>query len=167
MFDLSFDEIAGIVERTPAAARQLASRARRRVRGAAAPAADVARSRALVIAFLAASRAGDFQRLIALLSPDALLRADELAIRTAGANQQQGAPALSAEVRGAVQIANAFSGKAGAATPALINGSPGAVWAMGGQVRAAFVFTFARDKIAAIDLIMNPTHLARLDTKLD
>ena len=76
MFDLSFEEIAPIVDRTPAAARQLASRARRRVHGAAAPATDVARHRELVDAFLAASRDGDFDRLLAVLSPDVVLRAD-------------------------------------------------------------------------------------------
>src|SRR5947199_1934596 len=90
MFDLSFEEIAPIVERTPTAARQLASRARRRVRGGTAPATDLAHRRELVAAFLAASRDGDFERLVSVLSPDVVLRADELALRTAA--NRPGAP---------------------------------------------------------------------------
>ena len=166
MFDLSFDEIAPIIERTPAAARQLASRARRRVRGAEAPAADVARHRELVGAFLAASRDGDFGRLLAVLSPQVVLRADDVAVRTAAARQKQGAPALAAQVRGASQVAGVFQGRAAAAQPALIDGEPGAVWAMGGKVRSAFLFTFAGGRITGIDLIMEPEQLAALDVKL-
>jgi RNA polymerase sigma-70 factor, ECF subfamily len=144
MFDLSFEEIAPIVDRTPAAARQLASRARRRVHGAAAPAIDVARDRQLVDAFLAASRDGDFDRLLAVLSPDAVLRAD----------------ATSA------QVANAFKGRATAALPALIDGQAGAVWAVRGQVRSAFVFSIAGGKITGIDLVMDEGHLGQLDIEI-
>jgi RNA polymerase sigma-70 factor (ECF subfamily) len=166
MFDLSFDEIAPIVDRTPAAARQLASRARRRVRGVEAPAADFARHRELVSAFLAASRDGDFERLLAVLSTDVVLRADDLAVRTAAAHQQHGAPVLASEVRGASRVADTFKGRARAALPALIDGHAGAVWAMGGQVRAAFVFTIQSDRIVAIDLTMDPGHLAGLNVTL-
>ncbi len=172
MFDLPFEEIAPIVERTPAAARQLASRARRRVHGAAAPPTDVARNRELVTAFLAASRDGDFERLLAVLSPDAVLRADATSVRVAAANQDRGGPILTPEVQGAVQVANAFKGRATAALPALIEGEPGAVWAVRGHVRSAFVFTIenGRDdedgKIAGIDLVMDPDHLAALDIEL-
>jgi RNA polymerase sigma-70 factor (ECF subfamily) len=165
MFDCSFEEIAPIVDRTPEAARQLASRARRRVRGAAAPATDVARHRELVSAFLAASRDGDFERLLAVLSSDAVLRADELAVRTAAANQR-GAPRLAPEVRGAQLVADAFKGRARGALPALIDGDAGAVWAMGSQVRAAFVFTIERSIITEIDLVMDPAHLAKLDVEI-
>src|SRR5262249_12839262 len=112
MFDLSFEEIAPIVDRTPAAARQLASRPRRRGRGAEPPAADLARHRELVSAFLAASCEGDFERLLAVLAPDAVLRADPVAVRTAAANQRRGAPLLTAEIRGAPQVAEAFKGRA-------------------------------------------------------
>jgi RNA polymerase sigma factor (sigma-70 family) len=161
MFDLSFDEIATIVDRTPAAARQLASRARRRVRGAVAPAADVAHNRELVGAFLAASRDGDFERLVAVLSPDVVLRADELSVHTA--KQRQGAPVLEPEVRGAAQVAASFRGRARAALPAIIDREPGAIWVSGGQVRAAFLFTIARGQITGIELIMDPDHLAELD----
>ena len=165
MFDLSFEEIAPIVERTPAAARQLASRARRRVRGGTAPAADLARRHELVAAFLAASRDGDFERLLAVLSPEVVLRADELALRTAAANQR-GAPRLAAEVHGARQVADAFKGRARGALPARIDGEPGAVWAVHGQVRAAFVFEIAGAQIAAIDLIMEPARIAELEVEI-
>ncbi|WP_242336838.1 MULTISPECIES: sigma-70 family RNA polymerase sigma factor [Anaeromyxobacter] len=164
MFDLSFEEIAPIVDRTPAAARQLASRARRRVRGAEAPSA--APNRALVSAFLAASRDGDFEGLLAVLSPDAVLRADELAVRTAAAREKHGAPRLAPEVRGSAEIAQAFKGRSRGASPALIDGEPGAVWAVDDKVRAAFVFTIAHGKITAIDLVMDPARLAGLDFEI-
>src|SRR5207247_2122857 len=132
MFDLPFDEIAPVVGRSPAAARQLASRARRRVRGAAtAPDADLTRRREIVDAFLAASRGGDFDALLALLDPDVVLRADPAAVR-AGATR---------EVRGAAAVADTFSGRARFAQPALVNGAVGAVWAPGGQPRVVFGFT--------------------------
>ena len=167
MFDLSFDEIAPIVDRTPEATRQLASRARRRVRGAEEPAIDLARRRKVVSAFLAASRHGDFEGLLAVLSPDAVLRADGPAVKMAAARQRQGAPFLAPEIRGAALVANSFKGRARAALSALIDGEAGAVWAVRGQVRAAFVFTFEHDTVTAIDLITAPQHLAELDVKLD
>jgi RNA polymerase sigma-70 factor (ECF subfamily) len=167
MFNLSFEEIACILNRTPVATRQLASRARRRVRGVEAPEADIARHRELVSAFLAASREGDFERLIAVLSPDVVLRADDLAVRMAAANQRRGAPKLAPEARGATRVADAFKGRARAALPALINGEAGAVWAMGAQVLAAFLFTIEHGKISEIDLVMQPGHLAELEVKID
>jgi len=167
LFDLSFEEIAPILDRTPAAARQLASRARRTVRGAAAPAPDIARQRELVSAFLAASRDGDFERLVAALSPDVVLRADDLAVRMAAANQQRGAPVLKSEEHGASRVATAFKGRARAALPAIIDGGAGAVWAVGGQVRAAFVFTIDGGKISAIEIIMEPARLAELAVKIE
>lgn len=165
MFNLSFEEIARILDRTPTAARQLASRARRRVRGTEAPAADIALHRELVSAFLAASRDGDFERLVAVLSPDVVLRADEAAVRTAAARQAQGAPALDAEAHGASHIARTFQGRARGASPALIDGEPGAAWAVGGRVLAAFLFTIEGDKITGIDIVMDPAHLAELEVK--
>src|SRR5437763_679870 len=167
MFDLSFDESAPIVDRTPDAARQLASRARRRVRGAEAPLTDLARHRELVNAFLAASRNGDFGRLLAVLSPDVVLRGDDLAVRTAAANRRYGAPLLAPEARGASVVADAFKGRATAALPAVIDGEAGAVWAVSGQVRAAFLFTIRAEKITGIDLVMDPGHLAELDVTID
>jgi RNA polymerase sigma-70 factor (ECF subfamily) len=167
MFDLSFEEIAPIVERTPDAARQLASRARRRVRGAQAPATDLARHRELVDAFLAASRDGDFERLLAVLSPDVVLRADDLAVRVAAGRQRYGAPDLAPEVRGGPSVANVFKGRASEALPAVIDGEAGAVWAVGGQVRAAFLFRIQGERITGIELVMEPAHLAGLDVKID
>jgi RNA polymerase sigma-70 factor (ECF subfamily) len=123
----------------------------------------VARHRDVVIAFLAASRDGDFQRLVAALSSDVVLRADELAVRTAAS--RPGAPALAAEVRGAPLVAEAFKGRARGATPALIDGEAGAIWATGGQVRAAFLFTIEHGMISAIDLVMDPARLAELDVE--
>lgn len=166
MFDLSFEEIAPIVNRTPVAARQLASRARRRVRGAEAPAPNRAVHRELVGAFLAASRDGDFERLLAVLSPDVVLRADEIAVSTAAARERRGAPVLAPEVRGAAGVAECFKGRARGALPALIDDEPGAVWAVGGHVRAAFRFAIEDSKISAIDLVMDPRDLAELNVKI-
>jgi RNA polymerase sigma factor (sigma-70 family) len=167
MFDLSFEQIAPIVDRTPAAARQLASRARRMLRGAAAaPAADVARQRELVNSFLAASRDGDFEQLVAVLSRDVVMRADEAAVRTAAANRRRGAPDLTPKVRGGSAVADIFKGRAHAALPALIDGEAGAVWMVAGRVLSAFLFTIAHDKITDIDLIMDPVRLAELDVNI-
>jgi RNA polymerase sigma factor (sigma-70 family) len=166
MFDLPFAEIARILNRTPTAARQLASRARRRVRGGEIPAADITLHRELVSAFLAASRDGDFERLVAVLSPDVVLRADERAVRAAAVNRGHGAPELAAEIRGAARVAGTFKGRAQAALPALIDGEAGAVWATGGRVHSAFVFTVEGAKITGIDIIMDTAHLAELDLKI-
>lgn len=166
MFDLPFEDIARILSRTPTAARQLASRARHRVRGTDVPAADISLHRELVAAFLAASRDGDFERLIAVLSPEVVLRADEPAVRAAAASKGRGAPELSAEVLGALRVANAFKGRARGASPAIIDGEAGAVWAIGSRVQAAFVFTIERTRITAIDIVMDRAHLAGLDISI-
>jgi RNA polymerase sigma-70 factor (ECF subfamily) len=165
-FDVSFEEIARILNRTPTAARQLASRARKRIRGRQAPAVDIAQHRELVGAFLAASRDGDFERLVAVLSPEVVLHADERAVHAAAVNRGHGAPELAAEIRGAARIANTFKGRAQAALPALIDGEPGAVWAIGGRVQSAFVFTIEGGKITAIDIVMDTAHLAELDVRI-
>jgi RNA polymerase sigma-70 factor (ECF subfamily) len=165
LFDLSFEEIAPIVDRTPDAARKLASRARQRVRGGPSPARELAHHQQLVGAFLAASRDGDYQRLLAVLSPDVVLRADPVALRAAAANPL-GAPKLAPQVEGAARVADAFKGRARGALPALIDARPGAVWAVAGQVRVAFKFSIAADKIAAIELVMDPAELAKLDVLL-
>ncbi|MDQ6602006.1 MAG: RNA polymerase subunit sigma-70, partial [Chloroflexota bacterium] len=164
LFAVPFDEIAPIVGRSPAAARQLASRARRRVRGAApVPGADLARQRAVVAAFLAASRGGDFAALLAVLDPDVVLRADRAAVDAGAARQGKGAPKLVPEIRGALAVANTFSGHAQAAQPALVNGAAGAVWAPGGRPRVVFGFTITRGKIVAIDILADPARLRQLD----
>jgi RNA polymerase sigma-70 factor (ECF subfamily) len=164
MFAIPFDEIAGIVGRSPAAARQLASRARRRVQGAAPdtwipgdPPADRTRQRAVVDAFLAASRSGDFEALLALLDPDVVLRADEAAVRTGG---------IAAELRGAAAVAATFAGRAKGAQPALVDGAVGLAWAPGGRPRAVFDLTFAEGRIVAVDLLLDPDVLDDLDVVL-
>ncbi len=157
MFAVPFDEIAPIVGRSPAAARQLASRARRRVQGTApGPDADPGRQRQVVDAFLAASRGGDFEALLGVLDPDVVLRADPAAVRTGALR----------EVRGATAVANTFSGRAQAAQPALINGAAGLVWAPGGRPRVAFSFTMSRGKIVAIDMVADAERLRELDLSI-
>jgi len=154
MFAMPFDEIARIEGCSPAAARQLASRARRRVQGATpASDADLSRKRAVVDAFLAASRGGDFDALLALLDPDVVLSADDAAVAV-GADRQ---------VRGALAVASTFSGRARVAHPALVNGTVGAVWAPGGRPRVVFGFTIVAGKIVAIDLLADPERLRQLD----
>jgi RNA polymerase sigma factor (sigma-70 family) len=165
MFAVPFDEIAPIVGRSSTAARQLASRARRRVRGVATVSADadLARQREVVDAFLAASRSGDFDALLAMLDPDIVLRADRAAVDSAASRQASGAPPLSPELRGASAVAEAFSGRARAARPALVNGAVGAVWAPRGRPRVVFGFTVAHGKIARIDMLADPARLRQLD----
>jgi RNA polymerase sigma-70 factor (ECF subfamily) len=164
MFDLPFDEIAPIVGRSPVAARQLASRARRRVQGAAAvPDADFTRQREVVAAFLSASRNGDFDALLAVLDPEVVLRADRAAVDASASRHGQGAPALSPEVRGALVVAETFSGRARFAQPALVNGAVGAVFAPGGEPRVAFNFRIAGPKIVEIEILADPARLSELD----
>ena len=113
MFDVPFDDIAAIVGRSPVATRQLASRARRRVQlGRAAADADVSHQQALVGAFLAAAREGEFQALLAVLAPDVVLHADAVAVAAAAANQSSGAPPFAPEIRGAAAVAETFRGRA-------------------------------------------------------
>lgn len=158
MFAVPFDEIGAIVGRSPAAARQLASRARRRVQGAAADApADRAHQRAVVDAFLAASRQGDFAALLALLDPDVVLRADDTAVATGN---------IAAEVRGAAAVAETFAGRARAARPALIEGAVGLAWAQGGKPKAVFDLTIVGGRIVSIDLILDPDEVGALDVVL-
>jgi RNA polymerase sigma factor (sigma-70 family) len=167
LFDLPFEEVAPIVGRTPAAARQLASRARRRVRGASSVSdADRTRQREVVDAFLSASRNGDFGALLALLDPDVVLRADQGAVRASEARRARGAPELAPEMRGAAIVAKTLSGTAQAAQLALLDGVAGAVWAPGGQPRAAFAFTLRHGKIAGIEILTDPDRVRRLDVVL-
>jgi RNA polymerase sigma-70 factor (ECF subfamily) len=155
LFAVPFDEIAPIVGRSPAAARQLASRGRRRVQGASAPEVDLGRQRAVVDAFLAAARGGDFERLLSLLDPEVVLRADEIAERM-GASGSIGASAVAAT----------FAGRAKVARPALIDGVPGAVWTSRGRPRVAFEFDIRDDRIVTITIVGDPTRLRSLDLVL-
>jgi RNA polymerase sigma-70 factor (ECF subfamily) len=152
MFALSFEEIAPIVDRSPAAARQLASRARRRVRHSDVT-PDQDRQREVVGAFLAASREGDFAALLGLLDPGIVLRADEAGARMGAA----------AEVRGTQAVAETFAGRAQAARPAFIDGAAGLVWSQAGEVRVVFSFTVTDGKITAIDLIADPGRISQLE----
>jgi RNA polymerase sigma-70 factor (ECF subfamily) len=154
LFAVPFEEIATIVGKSPAATRQLASRARRRVRGVE-PAEDVSRQREVVDAFLAAARNGEFEALLELLDPDVVLRVDPVAVLT-GAS----------DARGANAVAETFAGRARAARLALVDGAPALVWAQGGQTRAVFAFTIAGGKVTQIDLVMDQEQLDRLDVEV-
>ena len=153
MFAVPFEEIAPIVERSPVATRQLASRARRRVQEARVQPGEISRRREVVAAFLAASREGDFDALLTMLDPDIVLRADNAAA-------QMGADA---EAIGARAVAGVFSGRAKALRPALIDGAPGAVWTYRGETRVVFAFTFASGTITAIEQIADPERIARFE----
>src|SRR5690242_10218926 len=154
VFSVPFDEIAPIVGRSPTAARQLASRARRRVQGAATVTdADFVQQHAVVDAFLAASRGGDFSALLALLDPDVVLRVDRAAADMGALG----------DIHGAEAVARQFAGRAQVAQVALMDGAVGAVWAQGGEPRVIFSFTMAHGKIVAIDLIADPERLRQLD----
>jgi RNA polymerase sigma-70 factor (ECF subfamily) len=153
MFGVSFDEIATIVGRSPAAARQLASRARRRVQGSPPDHdADGGRRREIVSAFLSAAREGRFEALLALLDPDVRLRADAAAV-LAGAT---------AEVNGATAVAETFKGRARVARLASIDGRPGAVWAPGGTPRVVFIFDIEDERIVSIDLVASAERIGQL-----
>jgi RNA polymerase sigma-70 factor (ECF subfamily) len=154
MFAVPFDEIGAIVGRSPNAAKQLASRARHKVQGKGAAAdADPVRQRAVVDAFLAASRSGDFDALVALLDPDVVLVADHAAV-------DMGSPE---ETQGAAAVAGTFSGRALAAQAALIDGSVGIVWAVSGRAKVAWDFTIRDGKIVHIDMLAASDTLGDLD----
>jgi len=151
---MPFEEIAPIVDRTPAAARQLASRARRRVRGATPkPDPDLARQRRVVDAFLAAGRSGDFDALLAVLDPDVVFRFDG-----GGVPLRARPPVVGAEVvaRQLLERAPAF---ARLARPALVNGTAGLVVAHGARPISVVVFTVVGDRIVEIDIVADPRKL--------
>jgi RNA polymerase sigma factor (sigma-70 family) len=160
MFSVPFEEIAPVVGRSPTAARQLASRARRRVQGEAhVPDADLATQREVVDAFLAASRSGDFDALLAVLDPDVVLRMDGGAVRAG----------LSREVRGARAVAEqtlTFSGLSPFVRPALVNGAAGVVVAPRGRPFSVMGFTIRGGKIVEIDILADPARLSRLDVSV-
>jgi len=156
MFAVPFEEIAPMIERSPAAARQLGSRARRRVQGAApAPDPDLTRQRAVVDAFFAA-RDGDFDALVAVLDPDVVLRADGGTARARRTVVIHGARAVAAQAVTGTRF-DPF------VRPALINGTAGVVVAAGGRVLSVMGFTVAHGKIVAIDVLYDPERLADLD----
>jgi RNA polymerase sigma-70 factor (ECF subfamily) len=158
MFGVPFEEIAPIVGRSPEAARQLASRARRRVRGATAPDPDRARQREVVDAFLAALRAGDFEGLLAVLDPDLVVRADA-AVTSGAPSEIRGAPVWA---KGAV----AFGHMARLVQPALVNGAVALVMAPGGRLSRALTFTIVNGKITEIEVIGDSARLGELDVSM-
>lgn len=154
VFAVPFDDIAEIVERSPAATRQLASRARRRVQGQPETGElDLVRQRRVVDAFLRAARGGDFEGLIGILDPDVVLRPDAAALSMGSLG----------ETHGATAVADSLAGGAQTALPALVDGIPALVWAVRGEVRAVIEFTLDKDKIAAINVAADPTRIGQLD----
>ncbi|NKJ03569.1 sigma-70 family RNA polymerase sigma factor [Rhizobium sp. SG741] len=158
MFDVSFDDIAPIVGRTTVATRQLASRARHRVQETpVAMEADLARQRHVVDAFFAASRGGDMHALLAVLDPEAVFRPDAVAARMGSVG----------EIRGRVDVAKTFNGRAQAARLAVIDGAVGAIVVIGGQLRIALHFTVNEDgMVTTIDAMADPQQLRKLDIVL-
>lgn len=156
VFDLSFDEIAPIVGRTPAAARQLASRARRRVRGAALPEPDHSRQRRVVDAYLAATSTGDFEGLLAILDPDVLLRADADAVPGGVATLLRGADTVA-------RAAMASTTRARHTRAATVDGSVGLVMSVADRPQVVLRFTLVDDLVTEIDVVGSAGHLQRLD----
>ena len=157
LFGVPFEEIAPVVGRSPAAARQLASRARRRVQGASPVSGGRGRQREIVEAFLTASRNGDLDALVTLLDPDVVLRPDAGAVAMGG---------VAGELRGVDAVLGRFAGGAKAARAALIDGAPGLVWMHLGEVKVAFDFTVVDEKIVAIDLLADTETLSGLELEL-
>jgi RNA polymerase sigma factor (sigma-70 family) len=165
LFDLPFEEIADVLCSTPAAARQLASRARRRMQGAPDPSEqpDPERQREVVQAFLIASRTGDLAGLLAVLHPDVVLHADAFAVAEGQRRKAMGAPQLAPEMLGADAVAQTYVGRARAAQIALIDGRFGAVWAPQGKPRSALLMSVVDGRIVAIDIVAEPADLAALE----
>ncbi|TXS41131.1 sigma-70 family RNA polymerase sigma factor [Streptomyces sp. uw30] len=157
LFGVPFEEVGAVVDRTPAAARQLASRARRRVQGAEVPENDRAlqrRQREVVGAFLAAARDGDFEGLLDVLDPDVIVRTE------AGVTTGAAAVARGASTFGSAALA---ARPAVVSRHALVDGAAGSVVLVGGRVERALRFAFVRDRIAVIDIVADPDRVARLD----
>lgn len=161
VFALSFDDIAPIVERTPTAARQLASRARARLRSV-----DVAEFRrrqdAAIEQFLHAARNGEFGGLLQLLDPEIELRSDDTAVELAAAGAAHGAPLLEHRLRGADAVARVFAGRAELTRPIRMDGVPAAAYMTDGVIRALYLITFEGDRITRLDIIADPDRLAAL-----
>jgi len=166
MFAVPFEEIAPIVGRSPVAARQLASRARRRVQSEPTfPDAPVTTQREVVTAFLSASREGDFAGLLRLLDPGVVMRADAVAVEMAAGRASAGAPELSEEVRGADAVARVFAGRARVARPVDVDGLAGAVVSVGGRPVVVFGFTLRGERVIGIELLADPETLGTLDLR--
>jgi RNA polymerase sigma-70 factor (ECF subfamily) len=157
MFAVPFDEIAPIVGRSPAAARQMASRARRRVQGEVPPSdPDLSEQQRVVDAFLAAARGGDFDALLELLDPDVVLRADTGALALAGPREVRGAQAVLEQI-------SRFRRGAGNGQPVLVNGAPGFVVIRDGVLAVVAGFTVSEGRVKELDLLVDPERLAAID----
>ena len=164
LFSVPFEEIAPIVGRTPVAARQLASRARRRLQSDPAyPDSSGPSQRDVVAAFLAASREGDFAALLELLDPEVVLRADAVAVEMATARVSAGAPELTEQVGGADAVAQVFAGRARVARLTLVDGLAGAVVLAGGRPVVVFGFTVHDGRVSGIELMCDPETLGVLE----
>lgn len=158
MFDLPFEEVARVVGRSPTATRQLASRARRRVRGAATvPAAELAQQREVVDAYLKAAREGDIDGILAVLDPDVVLRVGKGVPASAGPREFRGA---------ALVVRGAMAGRARYARPAIVDGRVGIVVAPKGRLRLVLVLVIQQGKISAIDLIADPKRLEQMELRV-
>ena len=155
LFSVPFDQVATVLGRTPAATRQLASRARRAVQGVGDPEEERRSERDVVDAFLVAARGGDLDRLLSLLAPDAVMQADAV-------GAQMGAEPV---FRGAEAVAARFNGAKGA-RPVTIDGRPAAAWVMAKEVKVAFLFVVEDGRITGVDLIGDPATLALMDIEI-
>ncbi|GAA4489418.1 RNA polymerase sigma factor SigJ [Rhodococcus olei] len=155
MFAVPFDDIAPIVDRSPAAARQLASRARRRLQGAPVPDADLSRQREVVDAFLTAARGGSVEHLVAVLDPDVVLRADVGALPAGASTEVHGREAVAGRVLGFARLARF-------AHPAVVNGAAGAVAIVQGEMLSVLAVTIRHDRIVEIDILADRDRLAAL-----
>jgi RNA polymerase sigma-70 factor (ECF subfamily) len=158
LFAIPFDEIAPIIGRNPGAARQIASRARRRIHATSpTPDADTSRQRKVVDAFLAAARGGEFETLLTLLDPDVVVRVDNAGVALGGSPP---------EMRGQTAVASFFSGRARNATPALIDGGPGFVVIVGGRMVIAIGLVIVGGRIVALDGVADPQTLREMDVEV-
>ncbi len=157
LFDVPFDQVGAILGRSPNAAKQLASRGRRRLeRAPVEPQPDPTRERDVVHAFLAASRSGDFEALVALLDPEIAFRADAAAVEMGALDAANGAPAVAA----------IFSGRALEARPALVDGLAGVVWAPGDEPRVVWDLTIDGDRVVRIDMVADAASLAEMELEI-
>ncbi|WP_134324937.1 sigma-70 family RNA polymerase sigma factor [Cumulibacter soli] len=165
VFALSYADIAPIVERTPAAARQLASRARARLR--TVDVRDIReRQEAAIAAFLDAARNGEFGQLLQLLDPEIELRSDAAAVELAAAGAEYGAPLLRDSIRGADAVARVFAGRAELTRPVLIAGAPAAAYVADGVASAIYLVTFDAGRVVKLDVLADPAHVAALSPAL-
>ena len=166
LFAFSFEDVGAIVGRSAVATRQLASRARRRVQGAGEREEELPSQREVAQAFMAASRDGDLDAVLAVLDPEVVLRVDAVGVKAAAKNASKGAPRLAPEVRGAADVARVFLGSAQAARPVLVDGTPGAAWAPGGRPHAVWAFKVEQGRIVEVQFIADPKTIARLEVLL-